>query len=94
MQHHEGFIPLHLDAAQEKLLLELPRDSVRALVFFSLATGLSRILGLVREIVAAQPAPISTVATRKLRRCFTVGANRAKWTANGNTVASVALSSM
>ena len=40
MQRHDGFIPVHLDPVQEKLFLELPHDSTRALVFFSLATGL------------------------------------------------------
>ena len=40
MQRHDGFIALHVDPRQEKVLLELPRDSTRALLFFSLATGL------------------------------------------------------
>ena len=40
LRRFDGFIPLHLDPRQEKVLLELPRDSTRALVFFSLATGL------------------------------------------------------
>jgi hypothetical protein len=40
MQHHEGFIGLHVDPRQDKVLLELPADSTRALLFFSLATGL------------------------------------------------------
>jgi hypothetical protein len=49
MERRDGFIPVYLDAAQGKLLLELPRDSMRALAFFSLATGLgSNPIGLDR----------------------------------------------
>ncbi|HEX6057579.1 MAG TPA: zinc-dependent metalloprotease [Gemmatimonadaceae bacterium] len=40
MARHDGFIPIHVDPRAEKLLLELPADSTRALLFFSLATGL------------------------------------------------------
>src|SRR4051812_27985474 len=36
----DGFIPLYLDERTGKLLLELPRDSTRALYFLSQATGL------------------------------------------------------
>src|SRR5215212_1383986 len=36
----DGFIPLYLDERTGKLLLELPRDSMRALYFLSQATGL------------------------------------------------------
>jgi hypothetical protein len=44
-----GFIPVLLDAEQGKIYLELPRDSVRAIVFFTLATGLgSNPIGLDR----------------------------------------------
>lgn len=47
--HHEGFIPVHLDTRQGKILLELPADSIRALLFLSLATGLgSNPIGLDR----------------------------------------------
>ncbi|MFN2567293.1 MAG: zinc-dependent metalloprotease [Gemmatimonadaceae bacterium] len=40
MARRAGFIPVYLDARQGKLLLELPRDSTRALFFVSQATGL------------------------------------------------------
>ena len=36
----EGFIPVYLDPRQGKLLLELPRDSTRALLVTTQATGL------------------------------------------------------
>jgi len=40
MERRDGFIPLYVDAKQGKLLLEIPRDSMRALMFVTLATGL------------------------------------------------------
>ena len=47
--HHDGFIPVHLDTRQGKILLELPGDSTRVLFFLSLATGLgSNPIGLDR----------------------------------------------
>ena len=39
-EKRDGFVPLYLDARQGKLLLELPRDSLRALLLLSQATGL------------------------------------------------------
>ncbi len=48
-EKRDGFLPVYLDSAQGGILLELPRDSVRALLFASLATGLgSNALGLDR----------------------------------------------
>ena len=48
-QHWDGFLPLDLDAKGERVLLEIPRDSTRALLFVSLATGLgSNPIGLDR----------------------------------------------
>lgn len=40
LEKRDGFLPLYLDDRQGKLLLELPRDSTRALYFLSQATGL------------------------------------------------------
>ncbi len=40
MEKLEGFIPIYRDTVQGRVYLELPRDSLRALAFFSLATGL------------------------------------------------------
>jgi hypothetical protein len=40
LERQDGFIPLYVDAAKGRLLLELPRDSMRVLLFFSEATGL------------------------------------------------------
>jgi hypothetical protein len=49
MERRDGFIPILLDAKQGKIYLELPRDSTRALMFVSLATGLgSNPIGLDR----------------------------------------------
>ncbi len=49
MERRDGFIPLYIDNKQGKLLLELPRDSMRALMFVTLATGLgSNPIGLDR----------------------------------------------
>jgi len=49
MDRRDGFIPVLLDADQAKIYLELPRDSMRALAFFTLATGLgSNPIGLDR----------------------------------------------
>src|SRR5438045_9766119 len=36
----DGFLPMYLDPRSGKLLLELPRDSARALLLISQATGL------------------------------------------------------
>ena len=49
MERREGFVTVYLDRAQGKVLLELPHDSLRALAFFTLATGLgSNPIGLDR----------------------------------------------
>jgi hypothetical protein len=49
MERKEGFIPLYLDSKQGKVYLELPTDSMRALMFVTLATGLgSNPIGLDR----------------------------------------------
>jgi hypothetical protein len=49
LQRRDGFIPFFLDSKQGKIYLELPRDSARALMFVSLATGLgSNPIGLDR----------------------------------------------
>ena len=40
LEKRDGFIPVYLDARQGKILLELPRDSTRALFFTAQATGL------------------------------------------------------
>ncbi|MGI9077994.1 MAG: zinc-dependent metalloprotease [Gemmatimonadaceae bacterium] len=40
MSRRDGLIPLYLDSKGGRILLELPRDSVRVLAFFSQATGL------------------------------------------------------
>ena len=39
-EKRDGFLPIYLDARSGKLLLELPRDSTRALLLISQATGL------------------------------------------------------
>src|SRR5687767_3379087 len=39
-ERREGFLPVYVDAKSGKLLLELPRDSVRALLLISQASGL------------------------------------------------------
>lgn len=38
-ERRDGFIPMHVDPKSGKLLLELPRDSTRALLLISQATG-------------------------------------------------------
>ena len=49
MERRDGFIPIYLDSRQAKIYLEIPRDSTRALMFVSLATGLgSNPIGLDR----------------------------------------------
>ena len=49
MERREGFVTVYIDRAQGKVLLELPHDSLRALAFFTLATGLgSNPIGLDR----------------------------------------------
>ncbi|MHB1074234.1 MAG: hypothetical protein ACYC3Q_15735, partial [Gemmatimonadaceae bacterium] len=40
LEKHDGFIPAYVDARAGKLLLEIPRDSMRALFFVAQATGL------------------------------------------------------
>lgn len=49
MKHYNGFMPLDVDAKGDRVLLEIPHDSTRALLFVSLATGLgSNPIGLDR----------------------------------------------
>lgn len=49
MDRRDGFIPIYLDAKQGKIFLDIPRDSMRALMFVGLATGLgSNPIGLDR----------------------------------------------
>ncbi|HEX6575093.1 MAG TPA: zinc-dependent metalloprotease, partial [Gemmatimonadaceae bacterium] len=49
LEKKDGFIPIYLDNKTGKILLEIPRDSMRALMFVSLATGLgSNPIGLDR----------------------------------------------
>ncbi|HEX5581828.1 MAG TPA: zinc-dependent metalloprotease [Gemmatimonadaceae bacterium] len=40
LERQEGFIPIYVDERQGKLLMEIPRDSTRLLLFTTLATGL------------------------------------------------------
>ncbi len=40
MEKRDGFIPVYLDNKEGKILLEIPHDSLRALVFMTMATGL------------------------------------------------------
>ena len=48
-EKRDGFLPVYLDNKTGKILLEIPRDSTRALMFVSLATGLgSNPIGLDR----------------------------------------------
>ena len=49
LERREGFVTVYLDTALDRLYLELPHDSLRALAFFTLATGLgSNPIGLDR----------------------------------------------
>jgi hypothetical protein len=49
LERRDGFVPVYRDSAAGRLLLELPHDSLRALAFFTLATGLgSNPIGLDR----------------------------------------------
>jgi hypothetical protein len=49
LEKKDGFIPIYLDNKSGKILLEIPRDSMRVLMFTSLATGLgSNPIGLDR----------------------------------------------
>jgi hypothetical protein len=40
MERFDGFLPIYLDSHQARILLEIPRDSTRALLLVSQATGL------------------------------------------------------
>src|SRR3982750_192430 len=40
MERRDGFLPIYLDPRQGRILLELPRDSTRALLMITQATGL------------------------------------------------------
>ncbi|MEP6689873.1 MAG: zinc-dependent metalloprotease [Gemmatimonadaceae bacterium] len=40
LERHDGFLPIYVDARTGKILIELPRDSMRALMFVTQATGL------------------------------------------------------
>lgn len=49
MEKKDGFIPIYLDNKSGKIMLEIPRDSMRVLMFYGLATGLgSNPIGLDR----------------------------------------------
>jgi hypothetical protein len=49
MEKRDGFIPIYVDTKSGKILLEIPRDSTRVLMFTGLATGLgSNPIGLDR----------------------------------------------
>lgn len=68
MQHWNGFLPLDVDLKRQRVLLEIPRDSMRALLFVSLATGLgSNPIGLDRGAdVGAFVARFDRAGTRML----------------------------
>ena len=40
LERRDGFIPIYLDSRQGRILLEIPRDSMRALLMITQATGL------------------------------------------------------
>jgi len=40
MERRDGFLPIYLDSRQGRILLEVPRDSMRTLLMISQATGL------------------------------------------------------
>src|SRR4051812_34131555 len=40
MERRDGFLPIYLDQRQGRILLEIPRDSTRALLLITQATGL------------------------------------------------------
>ena len=49
MERRDGFVSVYRDSAQDRIYLELPHDSLGALAFFTLATGLgSNPIGLDR----------------------------------------------
>ena len=49
LEKKDGFIPIYLDNKTGKIMLEIPRDSMRVLMFTGLATGLgSNPIGLDR----------------------------------------------
>jgi hypothetical protein len=49
LEKRDGFVPVYRDSAAGRIYLELPHDSLRALAFFTLATGLgSNPIGLDR----------------------------------------------
>lgn len=49
MEKRDGFVPVYLDSKEGKILLEIPRDSMRTLMLMTLATGLgSNPIGLDR----------------------------------------------
>ena len=68
MEKLDGFIPIYLDPKGEKIYLEIPRDSMRALYLLSLATGLgSNPIGLDRgSEQAEQIARFDRVGDRML----------------------------
>lgn len=67
-QHWDGFLPLDLDAKRQRVLLEIPHDSMHALLFVTLATGLgSNPIGLDRGAdVSAFVARFDRAGTRVL----------------------------
>src|SRR5690348_7677240 len=56
-EKRDGFVPIYLDQRQGKILLEIPRDSMRALLLISQATGLgSNPIGIDRG--SSEPARV------------------------------------
>ncbi|MGH7718164.1 MAG: hypothetical protein ACREON_04890, partial [Gemmatimonadaceae bacterium] len=55
MEKRDGFIPVYLDAKTGKIHLEIPRDSMRVLLFITQATGLgSNPIGIDRGVSVAE----------------------------------------
>ena len=73
-EKHAGFLSIYFDAASGKLMLEIPRDSLRALLFVELATGLARIPSdWIEAPTVRRTWPASRAAGRRCCWCSRTG---------------------
>ena len=79
MDRRDGFLPIYLDGRQGRILLEVPRDSMRALLLITQATGLgSNPIGIDRGSERRRPtSPGSTATAIACSSCSRIGTTEA-----------------
>jgi hypothetical protein len=91
MEKRDGLIPLYVDEKQGKLLLEIPRDSTRVLLFFMQSTGLgSNPIGIDRGANGAEHVARFDRNGDRVLLVFENWSYRAGSSANGRLATTVA----